>query len=391
MVSFEDIVNAYFSCRKNKRNSPAPVEFELHWQRYCLDLMNDINQRTLQLSAYSFVVTVPRPREVFASDMKGRVLHHYIDMRIRPLLENRLSEHTYNNRIGKGTQACQNAVIEAVYDASEGYTKDAYIIKVDIKGCFPNINQDIAYEQLRSLIESDYHGSDKNDLLYILSRCIYSYPTRHLSRSRKLKDWSIIPDEKSLFRKSDGTGAAIGFLVWQNAVNYYFNDIDKWLDSLGIRFARYVDDYYIITDNKESTLAILPQMRERLAKLGAELHPRKFYCQHWNKGFECLGVHVKGWNVHPNRRIIERARRKAREFNRCVSAERIDSLLSQLNSYFGICANTCGFKAAQSIVAELAPGWFRYIIFDTDRRCLRALPKYTKRKLIVKQNDKRRN
>ena len=31
-MKFEDLVDAYYITRKNKRNSPEQVEFDMHWE-----------------------------------------------------------------------------------------------------------------------------------------------------------------------------------------------------------------------------------------------------------------------------------------------------------------------------------------------------------------------
>lgn len=385
MIELQDIIDAYFVARANKRRTADQTDFELHWEMNCVRLYRQIAGRCLRPAAYAFVTMNPRPREVFASDMATRILHHFIDIRLRPLLERRLSPHTFNNRIGKGQKACQNAVIADIYEMSEGFTRDdTCIMKLDLKGCFPNILQDTAYRQLREVIEQDYHGRDKDELLYILQVCIYSYPAEHCTRLTPER-WSLIPPEKSLFTKLPGTGAAIGFLIWQEAVNWYFHDIDEWLSSIeGIRFERFVDDIYIITNNKAMTLALIPELRRRLALLGAQLNERKFYCQHYTKGLECLGTHIKLGRIYPNRRIVERGIRKARSFRR-ASENGIDGVLSSLNSYIGICKQVNGYTQARRLWDALPSLWRKYLHFDTERVAIAANAGYTRRERTVQK------
>lgn len=382
MLVVNYIKDAYITGRDNNRKSPDQVEFELHWQAECLRIYLDVLNKSLRPTAYTFVADSPRPREIFASSMSVRVLHYYLDIRLRPLLEARMSENTFNNRVGMGTSACQNAVISDIYEMSSGFTSDCYIVKVDIAGCFPNIVQEIAYEQLREVIESDYHGADKDELLYLLQVCIFSYPTKHCYRKSPLYKWNEIAPGKSLFTKPDGVGASIGQLVRQNAVNYYFNDIDLWLEGVGVRCRRYVDDFYIVSRSKD-VLLILPEMRSRLAALGAILHPNKFYCQHYSKGVECLGVHIKMDRVYPNRRIIRRAIVRVRLFNRGVRVEFVESLLSTINSYLSHCKKGNGYALAWKIINELDVRWFKFVHFNTNRVCLEAYPAYTQRNIII--------
>lgn len=383
-MRLEDVIEAYFSARKNKRKSPDQVEFELHWERNCVSLCDDVNNRCVRPTAYTFVVDYPKPREVFASDMSTRILHHYLDMRLRPLLEARMTDHTFNNRKGMGTNACQNAVISDIYDVSKGFTQDAYIIKLDMSGCFPNIIQDIAYKQIEEVILNDYEGDDKDDMIYILQVCIFSYPTYHCYRKSVKSKWDNIPKEKSLFHKPDGVGGAIGHLIWQNAVNYYFHDIDEWLLSLGICYERFVDDMYFVVNNKIAFLTyVIPILRKKLHSLGAKLNESKFYCQHYSKGVECLGVHIKMDRIYPNERVIQRAKEKVCQYNKCIREDKIDSVLSSINSYLGICKNTNGFNHALSIIRLLSRRWYKYIEFDRRRVCLVARDDYKINKRIV--------
>ena len=380
----QDIIASYRLARQGSVKSPDQVEYELHWEGNCIKLCEAINSRTYQPTAYSFIVTYPKPREIFVSDFSTRVLHHYLHERIVPLLENRLSKHTFNNRKGMGTSACQNAVISDMYEVSNGYTEDAWIIKMDLSGCFPNINQDIAFKQLEAVIKEGYYGRDKDDMLYILRTCVFSYPTMHAKYIGDIELRKLISPEKSITTKPLGIGAAIGHLIWQMAVTYYFNDIILWLESVGVHVNVYVDDWHFVVKNKTAFLTfIVPDMRRRLAKLGATLNENKFYCQHVSKGCECLGVHIKQQRVYPNERIINRAIKKAKELNKCIRIGKIEKALQTINSYLGICKNTCGYNQALKIVGTLSECWNKYIVFNTHRCCLEARPEYNYRNSII--------
>ena len=380
----QDIIASYSLARQGFVKSPDQVEYELHWEGNCIKLCDAINSRTYQPTAYSFIVTYPKPREIFASDFSTRVLHHYLHERLVPLLENRLSKHTFNNRKGMGTSACQNAVISDMYEVSNGYTEDAWIIKMDLSGCFPNINQDISFSQLESVIKEDYHGIDKGDMLYILRTCVFSYPTMHAKYIGDTELRKLNSPEKSITTKPLGIGAAIGHLIWQMAVTYYFNDIILWLESIGVHVNVYVDDWYFVVKNKTAFLTfIVPEMRRRLAELGATLNENKFYCQHVSKGCECLGVHIKQQRVYPNERIINRAVKKAKELNKCIRIGKIEKALQTINSYLGICKNTCGYNQALKIVGALSEYWNKYIVFNTHRCCLEARPEYNYRNRVI--------
>lgn len=382
MIRLEDIIDAYYVTRRNKRRSADQVEFELHWQAGCMHLYHDIVNRCFQPKAYMFVVKRPKVREVFASDMQTRILHHCLDMRMRPIMEKLMSPHIFNNRKGKGQKAFQNALIEDIYRETAGYTRDAWIIKLDLKACFPNINLDIAFNQMERLLIDHYHGEDKDELLYILRICVYSFPTLHCEVRATPAEVRLIPEGKSVFKKPIGIGASLGFLLWQNAVNWYFGDVCAWMESMGVTYERYVDDWIIVTRNKAVTLAyVIPELRRRLARLGASLNENKFYCQHASKGVEALGVHIKMDRVYPNRRLQGRASKKVREYNKDITAEAAWKVLSSLNSYFGLMKTTNGYSLASGLLRKLDGRWHEYLRFNRSRVCLE--PVTTKRNYII--------
>lgn len=381
MIYLTDIIEAYHIARSNKRRTADQTDFELHWEAGCLHLYQDIINHRLRPTAYSFIATRPKPREVFASDMATRVLHHYLDIRLRPILEQLMGDHTFNNRKGMGQNACQNAVISDIYEMSDGYKRDAYIIKLDIKGFFPNLSQDIVYNQLRHIVEEYYCGRDKDELLYILQVCVYSYPTLHCENYSAPFQRADIEKGKSLFDKPLGIGGAIGHLIWQNAANWYLHDIDEWLDTIPcVLHERYVDDIYLVMQDKRYLGYIVPKLREMLAGLGLKLNERKFYCQHWSKGVECLGVHIKGRNVYLNNRVINNARCAVRHIGR-PSGGRIERTLSSLNSYFGGLKRLNGYKRAQELVAAIPQGWWQYLYYDNKVMTLKA--RQSRRERIV--------
>ncbi len=395
MIHTEDFISAYMRSRSNKRKSADQAEFELHWERNLLRLARDVGNRASRPSAYMFIAMHPKPREVFASDMGSRILHHYLDMRMRPRMEQALGGHTFNNRAGMGQVACQNALIDDMERVSRGYAKDAWAIKIDLTGCFPNVVRQTAYEQMERLMEG-YDGYDRDELMYILRACVLTPVTEHCEIRSSRERISLIPRYKSVFSKPPGIGACLGFLVWQNAVNLYFKPVNDWLESEGVTYERYVDDWAFVTDDKEAFLAyVLPQLRRRFAQLGASMNERKFYCQHVNKGLEWLGAHIKPHRSHLNARTVRTAVERAGRLR--PSADNTGYAIAVANSYLGMCRNSQSFRQAEKIVAALDPGWNEYMSFDKRTLRMVALAPYTYRnRLIGKYNlksvyyDKRR-
>lgn len=75
----EDVFEAYFECRKKKRNTCNALAFESDYERRCVELWREINAGTYRPSrSIAFIINKPVKREIFAADFRDRVVHHLI-------------------------------------------------------------------------------------------------------------------------------------------------------------------------------------------------------------------------------------------------------------------------------------------------------------------------
>ena len=87
-IGLDELFQAYYDCRKNKRKTFNALEFEADYENRLLELWRDINaHRYYPGRSIAFVVTEPVKREVFAADFRDRIVHHLIINKINRLLE----------------------------------------------------------------------------------------------------------------------------------------------------------------------------------------------------------------------------------------------------------------------------------------------------------------
>ena len=332
-------MNKDYKARSNKRRSRDSVAFEQNLERNLYSLWKSINERTFRAdSNYAFVVSYPKPREIFATEMKNRIVHHYLDWRLRPIYKSVLSDRTFNNRKGKGLHKAIDTYRNDIAELTDNYTKDAWCAHVDLKGYFPNANVEIALAQQLELIDKYYYGDDKDDLRYMMTVCMRSDPARNCMVFVPRSEWDAIAPEKSLFNKPVGVGAAIGFLCWQNAMGLYINDVVKWLQSFDfMRVVVFVDDIYIVTRDKDKFLSLMPEFRQRLSMLKVELNEKKFYCQHYSKGIMCLGTMLKFGRRYIKNKSFNNAMRKIDVLS--VNTDGAKRILCSMNSHLGMLKN----------------------------------------------------
>ena len=140
MAKLIDFINIAKEVQKRKPKSNETQLFMHNFEYNIVKLVEEINNRTYSpTDSYAFVVTEPKPREIFATSFRNRVVHFYLYRRIMPLINQELTSRSYNNRIGYGTYKAILRVRKDIYELSAGFTENCYIMKTDIKGFSPNI------------------------------------------------------------------------------------------------------------------------------------------------------------------------------------------------------------------------------------------------------------
>lgn len=386
MIATEDILQAYFDCRKNKRRTASATVYEMDYETQLIGLRDRINARTYTPGkSICFVVTRPRYREVFAASFEDRIVHHYIANKLEPLFEKIFSPRTFNCRKGKGQLYGIEMLKNDIRECSENYTKDCHISKLDLKGFFMSICRAMLAEMVDNFIVKYYEGDDKEELRFVCRVVILHEPEYNCERHSPANFWDYLPPNKSLFTNGRGYGVAIGNLFAQLFANFLLNTLDWFLDELGIKYhGRYVDDFYMIHTDKNVLLAAIPKIREKLAEFQLRINEKKFYLQHYRKGVEFTGAVVKPHRVYACNRSINNFAGAVAKLNKAKSIEEIEKAVSSVNSYLGLLGHYNEYKTRRRIINKIKPGVMEFLDLKGDYRCI-AIKKEFRRRTIIKQ------
>ena len=87
-ISLEEVFEAYYSCRKNKRNTANAAKFEVDYEASLFRLWSEINNGTYRPGkSLAFIVDKPVKRKIFAANFRDRIVHHLIVNKINHLFE----------------------------------------------------------------------------------------------------------------------------------------------------------------------------------------------------------------------------------------------------------------------------------------------------------------
>lgn len=360
MITAEELYAAYKDCMRRKQNVKAAIEFDKNREANLRQLLDEINDYSYTVSeSTAFVVSKPKYREIFAANFRDRIVHHYIALRIEPILQGLYIPSTFSCIKERGTLAAQMYCSQIMNKITKGYTQEAWVASFDIQGFFYSIKKLTLWEKVKSLIVNYYFQLDRDTLLFLCWQVIFNRPEQDCQLRGDVALWKKLDYGKSLFDTDGYTGIPIGNLSSQIFANLYMLNIDKWVfDVFKGGYLRYVDDSKIISTDKRKILDFIPEYRQELANLGLKLHKRKFNMQQARKGTDCVGRIIKKERIYVRNKTIHTIKWLMPQLD-CNKKN-----LARINSYLGILQVGNEYHNRRKIGKIVKREWYDYGYFD---------------------------
>lgn len=331
-----DLYRAYKDARKHKRNRNYQLKFEFNLEENLIDLRDELISGTYKpYSSNCFIIHDPKMREVFAAHFRDRIVHHLFYNYTYKVFEKTFIYDSYSCIKNRGTHFGIERLKHHILSVSKGYTKPCYVLKIDIKGYFMNINRKILLELSRKILLKNKTQYDYEFVDYLLEMIINSNPMDNCNVLGELSDWNNLPKDKSLFYANDGCGLPIGNLSSQLFSNVYMNVFDQYVKiKLKCRhYGRYVDDAYIVSDDREYLNNLISEITSFLEEeLGLKVHPYKTRIFDAYHGVEFLGAYIKPFRTYISSSTLKRIKKKLVDIN--VQDKKY--LQSSINSFLGV-------------------------------------------------------
>jgi len=324
-------LKGYIDCRQNKRKTINALKFELDLERNLDELRETLQARTyIPGRSICFVVTLPKPREIFAAEFCDRVVHHILINQVQKIWEEKVFiDDSYACRPNKGNHYGVKRV--------KVYAKRfPYYGSFDIANFFGSIDKQVMFESFEKVILT-INRPDwwKDDVLWLCKKIVFHNPASNYiyKGDRRLQD--LVPPYKSLIHKDGMTGLPIGNLTSQFLANVYLNELDQFvIKTLGIKgYGRYVDDFVIFANSKAEIRVWRDEIARFLEeKLHLKLHPKKRQIQPTSHGIPFVGYYIKPWGVTVRRNVVKTLKNKIYHWNK---TKNIDEMIPSINSYLG--------------------------------------------------------
>ncbi len=396
-----NLFEAYYQARKNKRNTYNQLRFEMHYETELFQLYTEIKNKIYKVGrSISFIVNNPVKREIFAAGFRDRVVHHLIFNHINPILDPQFIEDSYSCRKGKGTLYGIRKASRYLKEVSNNFTQNAYILKLDIKGYFMNINREKLMQKLKKMVPEEAFSAhqlkmtkgnptidiDYSILCYLLEQIVFNNPTENCIIKSEQSEWKGLPNSKSLFKSKPNCGLPIGNLTSQLFSNVYLSDFDHYVkDVLEVKYyGRYVDDFFLFSESMKELKSTKKHLNQYLRDaFSLTLHPNKVYLQHYTKGLAFLGAYIKPHRIYVGNRTKSNFKQLIfSTTHSLVGKQQITkhlahNVVAMVNSYLGLVQHYQTYKLRYKIVtSSSAIGVYQFGYFNKGVKKMTLLKKW---------------
>lgn len=275
-LSYEALMKAHMQSRKGKGYRKDIILFNLKQEEYIMWLYEQLKTLKYKHGGYTvFYITEPKLRRIEKSKYLDRIVHRwYVNSFIKPYFVPQFIETSYACLENKGMhKACLD--VQGTMKHCKNIWGEYYILKMDIKKYFENINKNIVYEILQ----------------------------------RKIKDEKVLWLTKEILYSNNGeNNLPIGNYTLQMFANIYLNELDQYVKHKlkGKYYFRYMDDAILIRKTKEETKQDLENIKEFLREqLKLELNKKTQIFK--NK----QGINFCGYKINEYRlKIRDKGKRK---------------------------------------------------------------------------------
>jgi hypothetical protein len=352
-LQFEEVVKAYFDCRRRKRKSLHALDFEFNLEKNLFQLYEDLVDGNYQVSqSIAFVIEQPKIREIWSATFRDRVVHHVIYNRLSPRFYPGFIRNTFACIPERGSLDASNHLWAGMRSITQNWQKPAYYLGADVRNFFVSIHKRMLFELVNKKITEPW-------LKDLTAQVIFHDPRTNCLLKSKNEAFARVPRHKSLWHTPLDRGLPIGNLTSQFFANVYLNELDQFVKhTLKAKYYyRYVDDFIILHESSDYLNDCFARAEEFLKdSLKIELHPFKKRLGLLDQGIDFVGYFHKPYRRYPRKRtanrlksVVNRWKMNPQEY----SPDALTQMRNSVNSYFGLIRQTSSYRMRKHLGDEI--------------------------------------
>lgn len=272
LVDFKNLYSSYKVSLRGKGKKKSAAKFSIMALENLCVMKQQLINHTYKISPYNeFTVTEPKERIIKSGSFRDKVLQHCLcDYVMLPKMKDIFIRDNYAGQIGKGTLFGLNRLSENLHDFYNQYGIEGYILKCDITKFFYSINHAKLKESIAKYFPDE-------DIQWVCNLFIDSI---------------------------DGDGLPLGNQCSQVFALIHLTELDYFIvdDLKCVYYGRYMDDFYLISNDKEYLKMCLDRIKGFLADINLTLN-NKTEIVPLKKGIRFLGFHTY---ITPQGKVIRK-------------------------------------------------------------------------------------
>ncbi len=321
IFTFENVEWAYHKVCKNCRSNSKKTKFTYFLNSNIFDIYNKLKNFNYEFSRYTiFIIKDPKYRVIMSDTIYDKIVNYLVAYRILiPALSPSLIDQNVATREGMG--ASKAYYYFEKYANTIKSNGNVYVLKVDIKKYFYNINHSVLLNLLKRYIKNEVV---LRKIIMIISQTNNEYVNKTINylknsiiddlnyKSISLKEKNeLIKKIKEIPFYENGKGLSIGNVCSQILAVFYLNEFDHYVkEKLKCKYyIRYMDDIIILSNDKQFLKKVFKLIEIKLSKYDLMVNPksniyklnnsftflgRTYYIRNDKLLFSCRSVTYKG-------------------------------------------------------------------------------------------------
>lgn len=278
MISYSNILYVFNKVKSKCHNKDRFMSFVRYKNCFLIDILEKLRNNSYSFSNYHiFLIHEKKYRIIMSKNTSDKIVNQLVSYFILIPSFKCLIEENIATR--KGKVSSYGYMLFEKYINDIGTNNNIYVLRIDIKKYFYNISHDILLSMLESRIKDkkainilkkiidltdyDYVNNNINSLINKEINRINYLKTSSNEKNKLINELKSIP----LYRK--GYGLSIGCLTNQLLACFFLNDIDHYIKEV-LRckyYIRYMDDIYILSNDKEYLVYCFDKIKYELNKI----------------------------------------------------------------------------------------------------------------------------
>ena len=300
MLDFEKYVLTFFQCRKGTSWKKSIQKFQLNLSQEILNIIKKVKDgKKITMKPIEFLINERgKERKIRSIPIQERiVVKNFCNNVVSPLIFPSLIFHNSACVKRKGTLFAKEELKKHLRKYYFKNGNKGHVLTIDFSKFFANINHEIVFEKLKKLIT--------NEKLFNLA--------------------------KQIIDSSDDVGVCLGSELSQIIATWFPSELDHFIkEVLKINFyGRYMDDLYLIHNDKEYLNYCLKEIKRICEKLKIVINENKTQFHKTEIGFIFLKCNFRITEsgkivVKSCKKNILRLKRKLKKFKKFLDEGKID-------------------------------------------------------------------